>query len=311
MIRIDVLLSEETIAREFLAGMGRRYLEEKLFYWFPLSVRAWLRLCGDVAYRNFVRSQTLLQERLPEIAGILGDGPVTVVSLGSGQGVKDVLVLESLRGSGREPEYVPVDASQSLLEMACSEASGRGFACLGVKADLATHLEKLRPAPNDSPRLFMLLGNTLGAFDPLALTKDAAALLRPQDHLLIDGEIFRETATMAGYDNAINRDFASAPLRAAGLSEPADGTLTFFTETDPRLPGLHRVRKRFDVGRAVDLLLAGETSRLEAGERIEMSWSYKYSVEAFDSVLARGGLAPLASYVSGDGCFRMVLGRRA
>jgi uncharacterized SAM-dependent methyltransferase len=310
MIRIDVLLSEAEIAREFLSGLGRRYLEEKFFYWFPLSVRAWLRLCGDVAYRNFVRSQTLLRDSLPDVARRLGPGPVTVVSLGSGQGVKDVLVLESLRASGREPDYAPVDASQSLLEMACLEASGRGFACRGVKADLAdaAHLESLRPAPNDSPRLFMLLGNTLGAFDPLALAKDVASLLRASDRLLIDGEIFSEAATMAGYDNPINREFASAPLRAAGLTEPADGALTFFSESDGRLEGLHRVRKRFEVGRAVELFLAGESLGFEAGERIEMSWSYKYSVEAFDAVLARGGIAALASYPSGDGCFRMVLG---
>jgi uncharacterized SAM-dependent methyltransferase len=310
MIRIDVLLSEGTIAREFLAGMSRRYLEEKLFYWFPLSVRAWLRLCGDVAYRNFVRSETLLRDSLPDVARILGDGPVTVVSLGSGQGVKDVLVLESLRGPRRAPDYVPVDASQSLLEMACLEASERGFVCRGVKADLTAHLERLRPAPDDPPRLFMLLGNTLGAFDPLALARDAAALLRPEDRLLIDGEIFHEAATMSGYDNPINREFAFAPLRSAGLSEPADGTLTFFTEADGRLAGLHRLRKRFDVGRAAELFLAGESLRLEAGERIEMSPSYKYSLVAFDTVLARAGLATLASYLSGDGCFRMVLGRR-
>src|SRR2546428_3058 len=60
MIQIASLLTEQALADEFVNSLAARRLDEKFFYWFPLSVRAWLALCSDGAYRNFVRSQSLI-----------------------------------------------------------------------------------------------------------------------------------------------------------------------------------------------------------------------------------------------------------
>ncbi|MGH7449914.1 MAG: L-histidine N(alpha)-methyltransferase, partial [bacterium] len=198
MLNIDVLLSENQMAHEFLTALNRHDLPEKFFYWFPTSVRAWLNLCSDGAYRNFMRSHTLLQTYAAEVVSHLPHDDIAVVSLGAGQGIKDMLVLETLRASGRAPHYVPLDASQALLEMACESARDSGFSCRGVKADLANaqHLAAVNDLNLAAPRLVMMLGNTLGAFDPLEYCERLAHLLRPQDHLLIDGEIFSATVTM-------------------------------------------------------------------------------------------------------------------
>ncbi len=146
MLTTTVLLTEDRLARDFLAALERRELPEKYFYWFPTSVRAWLNLCGDGAYRNYVRSHTLLQEHLADVVAQLPAGEATVISLGAGQGTKDLLVLEQLRVSGREPRYFPVDASQSLLEMACAAALEARVPCVGFKADMAdsAHLVSVR-----------------------------------------------------------------------------------------------------------------------------------------------------------------------
>src|SRR5439155_10845636 len=89
MLRIDVLLTENELAEQCLAALRNRYLPEKLFYWFPLSVRAWLNLCKSAApYRNFSRSYELIQKHAVEIARQL-TGPsakqLEVVGLGDGQ----------------------------------------------------------------------------------------------------------------------------------------------------------------------------------------------------------------------------------
>ena len=60
MIPIHTLLTENAIAEDFVSSLQARRLSEKFFYWFPLSVRAWLALCSDGAYRNFVRSRSLI-----------------------------------------------------------------------------------------------------------------------------------------------------------------------------------------------------------------------------------------------------------
>src|SRR5437764_12696981 len=112
-----------------------RSLPEKFFYWLPLSVRAWLALCSDGAYRNFVRSRSLIARSARELARLYPPAPLEVLSLGAGQGAKDLLLLEARRDQGARSAYVPVDTSQALLEMACGGALRAGIAAQGIKAD--------------------------------------------------------------------------------------------------------------------------------------------------------------------------------
>jgi uncharacterized SAM-dependent methyltransferase len=230
------------------------------------------------------------------------------VSLGAGQGDKDVLLLEALRAAGARVTYLPVDTSQALLEIAAGAAQDAGFAVRGVKADFtdAGQLAGLAPAPGGVPRLVLLLGNTLGAFDPLAAAVALRGLLRSEDRLLVDGELYAGPETVAGYDNPLNRRFAWAPLHAVGIRE-TDGALVFVDRTDNRRPGLHPLAKHFEARRACEALVGGETMVLAAGERVFMNHSYKYAPEAFHALLADAGLAPQWRDASEDERFLMVL----
>lgn len=308
MTSITVLLTETALADEFIASFRSRRLAEKFFYWFPLSVRAWLDLCSDGDYRNYVRSRSLIARSANELAGLIGQGPLEALSLGSGQGDKDRLLLDAMRAVGADIRYVPVDSSQALLELACAEATAGGIAAAGIKADFTDpqHLVALAPRPETPRRLIMLIGNTLGAVDPIAFAVNLRELLRPGDLLLVDGELYGGGVTMAGYDNPINRRFAWAPLRAVGIGED-DGAVVFEEASDPRLSGLHLIRKHFRAERDVTALMGGEPLTLRAGERLEMNHSYKYSPEAFDRIVEDARLEVRWSGTSDDDRFRMVL----
>ena len=308
MISIHALLTENDLAAEFVAAVQQRRLPEKFFYWFPLSVRAWIALCSDGAYRNFVRSRSLIARSRAELARLLGPGPLEVLSLGAGQGDKDLLILEALRENGVRVSYVPVDTSQALLEMACGGALGAGIPTQGIKADFTNpvHLQALTADPETPRRLVLLIGNTLGAFDPIAEARELAKLLRPGDALLVDGEIYAGDATVAGYDNPLNRRFAWAPLNAVGITD-ADGELVFEAADDPRLPGLHLIPKHFRAGRDVEPLLGGEVLRIGRGERLAMNHSYKYAADTFLRILSDAGLAVAWQGRSDDSRFLMVL----
>jgi uncharacterized SAM-dependent methyltransferase len=307
-----VLLTESQLADDFVAAFEARDLPERFFYWFPLSVRAWLELCSDREYRNYVRSRSLIATSAAEIAGLVPDGPAEVLSLGSGQGDKDLILVEALRGKGGRVSYTPVDTSQALLELACGSALAAGVPAEAVKADVTDprQLDSLRAGPDEPPRLVMLIGNTLGAFDPMTAARTLGGVLREDDLLLVDGEIFDPEATIGGYDNPLNRRFAWAPLHAVGIGDE-DGTLSFAQTDDPTTPGLHFVTKWFEAARAVDVRLGGQAFRLEAGERIDMSRSGKYADGAFERILGEAGLDVRWQGLSEDGRFTMALVARA
>src|SRR5260370_29110060 len=130
--------------------------------------------------------------------------------------------------------------------MACGGALRAGFAAHGVKADFTKpeQLLALAAEPESPRRLVLLVGNTLGAFDPLAQARELRRMLRPGDALLVDGELYAGDATLAGYDNPLNRRFAWAPLHGVGIGDQ-DGQLLFEPRDDPRLPGLHLISKPF------------------------------------------------------------------
>jgi uncharacterized SAM-dependent methyltransferase len=307
-IHVDTLLTEADLADEFVRAVTARQLPEKFFYWFPLSVTAWLALCQDGPYRNFVRSDGLVRASLPLLLQHLTKTPrLEVISLGAGHGVKDLHVLGALAQAGKRVRYVPVDAGLSLLEMACARSVSVGIPHHGIKADLTNpkHLAALRARNETLPRLLLLLGNSLGAFDPPALLAGLRALMRDGDLLLVDGELGHDRDTLAGYDNPTNRAFALAPLQSIGLSD-SDGRLVFEAMADLR-PGLHRLGKSFELVRDVRITVAGLPVAFQAGERITMSHSGKYSRDGFAALLAEQCLTPVHEWLSDDGRFLMVL----
>jgi L-histidine Nalpha-methyltransferase len=310
-LRLDVLLTELALADRFWQSLDQRVLPEMFFYWFPLSVRSWMALCQDGKYRNYIRSDTLIQTYATPIVAHLAGEQVDVISLGAGQGTKDLHVLKALLSSRRQATYRPVDSGQMLLEMACEQALKHGVAAHGLKADVTdpVHLSALEPGPYESPRLVMMVGNTLGAFDPALTLRRLRRIVREGDVLVIDGELGNDDATRAGYEHPSNRAFALAPLRSIGLTE-TDGTLTFHSSHDV-MPGMHRLEKSFRLHDDRTLQVGGEPLHFKAGDCIHMNHSGKFERRTFLSLFTEAGFQVIDEYLSDDCRFLMVAARPA
>ncbi len=313
-LEIEVLLTENDLAEQFVAALRKRYLPEKFFYWSPLSVKAWLELCqASQPYKNYSRSYELVRRHAGAIARQCPRGRLEVVGLGAGQGDKDVLLLKALKANGRDMRYRPVDSSSALLEMAALRAVKAGFSARGLKADVAGRdTVRTLAASAAEPRLYLILGNTLGVIDPRDFLSALRNLLRSEDSIVVDAELYDSAHTMVGYDNPVNRNFAFAPLASVGLEEGRDGRLVFESQADGRLDGLTTVSKHFRTARGKKISVAGQAIKFEAGEKIEMSPSWKYTRAAFLSLLRDvAGLEPLQEFLSEDSRFLMAFAKPA
>ncbi len=229
-----------------------------------------------------------------------------VISIGSGQGNKDILLLRAIRDSGRIVRYIPVDSSLALLEMACREAISSGIQYHAYKAEATNrgHLESI--VSGARPHLFMILGNTLGAFSPVEMCRLLRTISRPGDFLLADGELYAEDS-IAGYDNPLNRRFAFAPLASVGIRQE-DGSLVFETKPAEDYPGLFYLTKHFQASRDLSLNIGGSTINIVMSEKLKMNVSGKFSRDALPRLIEEeAGFSPVQEFLSGDQRFLMVL----
>jgi hypothetical protein len=299
-MNIEVFLTEAEIAQEFAESIEARDLPEKFFYWFPRSVRAWLDLSQNSVTASLRQCwEGLSGANARHIAGD-ADATVSVISFGSGDGVKDRMLIRALMQAGRSVKYFPVDASQTLLELACSAAEDAEIETMGIKADISSpmHLVLASDAA-ESPKVFVMAGNTLGGFDPLDQVRHVADCMHSEDRLVIDGEIFHE-AILTRHEEPAVRRFALAPLATVGIGED-DGELRFEHKRDDRHAGLHLTTRFFRADRDLTLAVPGEPT-LPRGERVFLNFRYAYTPESFHWLLSKhAGLKVLEEVRSADG----------
>jgi hypothetical protein len=298
-MKIEILLTETEIAQEFSESMEARDIPEKFFYWFPLSSQAWLALSRDPANDGLRQCWQAVADKIQPLVEHFG-GTVPAISFGAGDGVSDRLVLAPLQQGKREVRYFPVDASQALLEAACAAAEDQEIETLGIKADISSpvHLVLASDA-SESPRLFLVAGNTLGSFDPLDQIRHIAQCMHQGDRLIIDGAIYDEKSA-GGANTPAMQQFAFAPLASIGITGE-DGEVSFELKRDDRHDGLYQLARRFRADRDIHATVSGHEIVIERGERFSMNFNYRYTRAAFRWLLEKhGGLKVLDEIPSVD-----------
>lgn len=298
-MNIEVLLTEAEIADEFAEAMEARDLPEKFFYWTPLSVCAWKSVAA-INNESLRQTWDALASKAAELTKSFG-ARVPVISFGAGDGLKDRSILKALLAAGREVKYFPVDASQTLLETACAGAEDDDCEALGLKADISSPVHLLLAADvSEAPRLFLMVGNTLGGFDPLDQMKHVAGCLHKGDMLIVDVRIDEEDEADLIQAQV---SFVLAPLASAGVG-PEDGELKFVENSDDRHGGLHLMTRRFQAARDLTVMVAGREIHVERGERFFLNFRYRFTRDAFRWLLTQhAGLKVKGEIPSADGRF--------
>jgi uncharacterized SAM-dependent methyltransferase len=310
-MKVEVVLTEADIAQEFAEAVEARDLPEKFFFWFPRSAEEWAVLAADPElYGGIWSTWNQIAAESGELAAHF-HGHLPFISIGSGDGARDRVLLDAFKKSGTECFYFPVDASQTMLEAACAGADDEDIETVGIKADISSPVHLVYAADAaEPPRLFVVSGNTLAAFDPLAEIRYLAQTMKPEDRLLVDGEIFDQHKTQARRDNPAVRRFIQALLGSVGIRED-DGEVRINLKRDERHQGLHLTTRYFRAQTDLSATVVSREVPLERGERIGLNFQYAYTPEAFRWLLSeQGGLEIMREYPSPDGHFLTALCRK-
>ncbi len=303
-MKVEVVLTETDIAQEFVEAVEARDLPEKFFFWFPRAATEWTALASSAElYGGLAETWREISAGAAAMARHFG-GRIPIISFGAGDGARDRLLIDALKGAGCECLYFPVDASQAMLETACAGADDQDIETVGIKADISSPVHLVYAADAaEAPRLFIMSGNTMAAFDPLAEIRYVSQCMKPDDRLIIDGEIFDERQSMERRDNTEVRRFLWALLGCIGIAQ-SDGEIKFNLKHDERHEGLHLITRYFRAERDLSATVAGQEIPLERGERIGLNFQYIYVEKAFEWLLhEQGGLEILKMYRSPDGRF--------
>jgi uncharacterized SAM-dependent methyltransferase len=310
-MRLEVVLTETEIAQEFTEAIEARDLPEKFFYWSPRSATAWRALSGEESlYGGLKGTWTALAANASSLARVF-DGQIPVISFGAGDGARDRLLMEAFKECGSDCLYFPVDASQTMLELACAGADDEDFETTGIKADISSPVHLVYAADAaEPPRLFIMSGNTLGSFDPLAEIRYVAQCMKSGDVFIVDGELYHEEESMARRAHPAVHSFLSALLSGVCI-EKGDGEIRFEPKIDERRPELYQIMRTFRADRDLTASVNGEPVALERGERIRLNFTYSYSPESFRRLLReQGGFEIEREYRSADGRFLTAVCRK-
>jgi uncharacterized SAM-dependent methyltransferase len=309
-MNIEVVLTEAEIAQEFAEAMEARDLPEKFFFWSPRSAAAWRTLSYDeTLFGGLAATWGALASNANALAMHFADR-IPVISFGAGDGARDRLLLNAFKESRCDCHYFPVDASQPLLELACAGADDEDLENTGIKADISSPVHLVYAADAaEPPRLFILSGNTLASFDPLAQIRYVAQCLRGGDLLIVDGEIYDEDLTIARREHPAMRAYLTSLLHGVGID--GHDEIRFEDRIDERHQGLHQITRSVRAERDLIASVDGEQVPLERGERIGLNFQYAYTPDSFRWLLRQqGGFEIAQEFVSPDGRFLTAVCRK-
>jgi len=214
----------------------------KYLYWTPQGSAHWLTLCRSKKYHYYHDSLDLLRGHAGALAEsiveVVGSAEIDLVSVGSGNGEKDNILLSDLQTSLREDEFIyyyPVDISDTLIVEAIRNALRGGLPrdAFKVKALIADFLKlsKLQAFYEERPatNLFSILGNTVGNADEEELFDSISEAMLPGDLVLMEVNVGKASAEDPVWKDLVTLKHDFTPL--AVLNVPFDQSKMKYTVT--------------------------------------------------------------------------------
>jgi len=320
-VAVHSSLFPENVQRDLLQSLRTRRIDPKFHYASYKQAQKWLALHEAWSPSRIDSDCAALYDRsFLAAVDALPSSPVHLIGLGCGGGQKDVRLLCSLAGQGREVSYTPCDISLALVltSLLAAQTAVPGIRCHPLVCDLA--------GAEDLPSVF---GHQEGAskvhliaffgmipnFKPEIILPRLAALVRPGDLLLFSANLAPGPDYAAGvqhvlpgYDNLQTRDWLLTFLHDLGV-EPGDGSIQFSIEGSAS--ALQRIVADYSFSRQRILLVHGERFEFCEGDKVRLFFSYRYTPGRMASLLSEHKLSILNQWITQSGEEGVFLCRRA
>ena len=308
-VRIHPSQFPENVRRDLIASLRTRRANHKFHYDSIKQTQKWLALHEAHSPARFDEDCLATYDRaFAETAEKIKSKTIHVIGLGCGGGQKDSRLLKLLSARKTKISYAPCDVSTAMVLVARQAALKMlpdkncfPFVCDLATADNLPEVFAQSPTPK-APRLLTFFG-MIPNFEPQLILPKLTELLRRNDYLLFSANLAPGGDYAAGmkkilpqYDNALTRDWLTAFLFDLGV-EKSDGELRFKIEAVAK-SNLSRVRADFIFRRAVQIKIDGNEFKFRAGESIRLFFSYRYTTERVQKILARHGLEVCDSWIT-------------
>jgi len=307
---------ERALADDVLDGLTRPFKElaPKHFY-DAVGAELFDQICEQPEYYPTRTERAILVDRAAEIVALTGASEL--VELGSGTAAKTRILLQAMADAGTLRRYVPIDVTEDMVRDVAAQLTEEHpeLTVHGIVGDFERHLEHV-PAP-DGPRIVAFLGGTLGNFPPGSrrrFLRRLAALLRPQDVLMLGTDIVKDPAVIeAAYDDAagVTAAFNRNVLRVLNRELDADFDPEAFEHVAfyDREREWIEMRLRASKKMSVHIGALGLDIDFAPREELRTELSAKFTPERLRDDLAAAGLELAELLTDPDGMFALSLSR--
>ena len=320
-IRIESFLSEtdeRSLANDVLDGLTRPFKEIPAKHFYDArGSELFEQICELPEYYPTRAERAILLARADGIIRRTRAGEL--VELGSGSAEKARILLGAMSRAGTLRRYVPLDVSESALEIASRELLDEfdELTVHGVVGDFERHLGQV-PKADGTPRIVALLGGTIGNFLPgtrRRLLREIGRLLGPRDRLLLGTDLVKDPAVIeAAYDDSagVTAEFNRNVLHVINRELDAD----FSPEAFEHIAFFDRkhewVEMRLRSQRPCSVLVSELGLRVDfaAGEELRTEISAKFTHARVEEDFHAAGLELDAWYTDPDELFALSLAAR-
>ncbi|MCS7337298.1 MAG: L-histidine N(alpha)-methyltransferase [Verrucomicrobiae bacterium] len=297
------------VQRELLKSLRTRCVNHKFHYDSVKQVEKWIAVHKTYSpWHTDPNCKAIYHAAFRCIAALVRAGVIHVIGLGCGTGQKDLQLIKCLKTKAQQVFYTPCDSSvpmvltarQAVLGVVPPQDSSPVVCDFAAATDLYMLLDEIEQAQlgrklarhcDHAPTRLVTFFGMIPNFEPLPAMRRLASLVRPGDFLLLSANLVPGPDLAAGmkkvlaqYDNVPTREWLMTFLLDLGVDRD-DGVLRF--EIERGQSRINRVVAKFRFRRNCTIRVSSETFKFAPGEGIRLFFSYRYTLEQLQELLAQ------------------------